>query len=250
MALKRIQAMLESCMTESPSFPPTELYNETWLLRLVLDWFSRHEVPDHFLSVPEGGRWFSEAWLPSAFLRRPGQKDLLAESWTHGDAVVGHFHVGTRGKADVRLAEDAIHFVVLEAKMFSGLSSDVRNAPYYDQAARSVACMAEALRRASCSPPTISRLGFYVLAPESQIERGIFDEQLRPESIQQKVKQRVGAYEGDKDVWYSEWFQPTLARIVLQAVSWEDVIGEIEQHDPASAASLQVFYERCLGFND
>lgn len=45
--LERIQAMLISCTTESPLFPPTDLYNETWLLRLVLDWFSRHEVPNH-----------------------------------------------------------------------------------------------------------------------------------------------------------------------------------------------------------
>ena len=31
MALRRIQAMLESCAADSPLFPPTELYNETWL---------------------------------------------------------------------------------------------------------------------------------------------------------------------------------------------------------------------------
>jgi hypothetical protein len=32
-------------------------------------------------------------------------------------------------------------------------------------------------------------------------------------------------------------------------MSWEEVIGEIEKVDPASAASIRVFYERCMEFN-
>ena len=247
MALTRIQAMLESGATEYPPFPPTELYNETWLLRLVLDWFSRHEAPGHFLGFPEGGRWFSEAWLPSAFLRQ-FRGDRLAESWTHADGVIGHFGIGAKGKADLSLDVDAAHLVVAEAKMFSGLSAGVANASYYDQAARTVACMAEVLRRAGRSPSSLSRLGFYVLAPESQIGRGIFEEQLETESIQQKVRQRVDAYAGERDDWYSEWFQPTLAQIDIRAASWEDLIGRIGGQDPAAAETIQAFYERSIRF--
>ena len=248
MALARIQAMLESCATGASVFPPAELYNETWLLRLVLDWFSGHEAPDQIPSLPEGGKWFSEAWLPSAFLRRY-RGDKLAESWTHADAAIGHFNVGTKGKAYITLSNGAAHFVVIEAKIFSRLSARVANASYYDQAARTVACIAEVLRRARCSPSSLSRLGFYVLAPESQIRRGIFDEQLKPESIQQKVKRRVDAYAGERDDWYSRWFQPTLARIDLRPASWEDLIGRIGRQDPVSADSIQAFYDRCIEFN-
>lgn len=50
---ERIQAMLDSCNSDTTVFPPTELYNETWLLRLALDCFSRQGVSDHFLSVPK-----------------------------------------------------------------------------------------------------------------------------------------------------------------------------------------------------
>jgi hypothetical protein len=244
-ALERIQAMLESCATKSPLFPPTELYNEGWLLRLVVDWFSGHEAPGHFLSFPEGGKWFSEALLPSAFLPRY-RGDKLAESWTHADGVIGHFDVGAKGKADITLNKGAAHFVVIEAKIFSGLSSRVANASYYDQAARTVACIAEVLKRARRSPSSLSRLGFYVLAPESQIRRGIFDAQLEPESMKQKVKQRVDAYAGERDDWYSEWFQPTLARIDLRAASWEDLIGRIGEQDTGSAEMIEAFYGRCI----
>jgi hypothetical protein len=247
-ALERIQAMVAPCATEFPRFPLPELYSEGWLLRVVLDWFSRHEAPDHFLGFPEGGKWFSEAWLPSAFLRR-GKGDKLAESWTHADGVVGHFEIGAEGKADLTLCVDSTYLVVTEAKLFSGLSSRVTNAAYYDQAARTVACIAEVLRRAGRSPSALSRLGFYVLAPESQIGRGIFEEQLKPESIQQKVKRRVDSYAGERDDWYSEWFQPTLARIEVRAASWEDLIGGIGEEDPAAADSIRAFYERCVAFN-
>ena len=49
-------------------------------------------------------------------------------------------------------APDARQFVLLEAKLFNRLSSGVKNAPFFDQAARSVACMAEVLRRADREP--------------------------------------------------------------------------------------------------
>ena len=42
MIVERIKAMLEACEAGTAAFPPTELFNEDWLLRIILDWFSRH----------------------------------------------------------------------------------------------------------------------------------------------------------------------------------------------------------------
>ena len=106
-------------------------------------WFSTSLVGERPRRAPEGGRWFSEALLPSAFLAR-WRGDALAEYWTHADAVMGHFEVGLEGKTDLQLADGATHFLVLEAKLFSGISSGVKHAAYFDQAARSVACIAGA----------------------------------------------------------------------------------------------------------
>jgi hypothetical protein len=78
-ALGHIQRMLRAASGGRPLFPPTLLYNEGWLLRLVLDWFSRHDVQGHPLSFRAWARWFSEALLPSAFLARH-RGDRLAES--------------------------------------------------------------------------------------------------------------------------------------------------------------------------
>ena len=57
--------------------------------------------------------------------------------------------------------------------MFSALSSGVKNAPFFNQAARNVACMAEVLRRAGRSPDQFTSLGFYVLAPRVAIDAGV-----------------------------------------------------------------------------
>ena len=48
--------MIWRCGEEGSVMPPTELYNEGWLLRLLLDWFSRHPNTEHTLSVPTEGR--------------------------------------------------------------------------------------------------------------------------------------------------------------------------------------------------
>jgi hypothetical protein len=58
--------------------------------------------------------------------------------------------------------------VVLESKMFSKLSAGVTNAPYYDQAARTVACMAELSRRVGSEPGQMEALAFLVVAPRGQ----------------------------------------------------------------------------------
>jgi len=238
---------MASCSADKSYFPPTILYNEGWMLRLILDWFSVLKVQDRPLSVPEGCRWYSEALLPSAFLGR-NRSDSLAESWTHADGVIGHFKIGEGAKANLVLSSDATHFVVLEAKMFSKLSSGIKHASYFDQAARNVACMAETMKRAPCSPSKLTSLGFYVLAPQGQIEQGIFAADLNRDSIKGKVERRVKEY-GGQDDWFGQWFIPTLARIKIEALSWEEIIFTIRNSDPDAGHELAEFYKLCLRYN-
>src|SRR3954467_9914502 len=142
MIIGRIKAMLEACEAGRPPFPPNVLFNESWLLRIVIDWFERHGGDRYPMSVRPGARWFSEAWLPSAFLPRY-RGDRLAESRTHADAVIGHFTIGDPGTAGLSLSPEPSQFVVVEGKLFNRLSAGVKNATFYDQAARTVACVAE-----------------------------------------------------------------------------------------------------------
>lgn len=147
-----ISEMLGRCGTPNQTFPATELYNETWMLRLVVDWFSRNKVPDNPLNFSKDCRWFSEGQIPTQF-QPTSRKDKLGEAWTHADCVIGHFEVGHTGKTDIQLSKNASHLVCIEAKIFSKLSPGVSNARYYNQAARYVACMAEMLYRANQRKP-------------------------------------------------------------------------------------------------
>ena len=248
MVVNRIYTILESCASDSPLIPSTHLYNEGWLLRLVLDWFAHHNAPEHPLSFSKGSKWYSEALLPTAFKARH-RGDRLSESRTHLDGVVGHYKIGKTAKTDFSLLPDAKQFVACEAKMFSSLSKDVKNAENFDQAARNVACMVEAIRLADRQPSEMTTLGFYVLAPESQIRKGVFSEQMSRESIQTKVEQRVNEYGGEKDNWYREWFTPVFECIDIQILSWEQIISAIKRMDEDSGVMLESFYKKCIEFN-
>ena len=76
--------------------------------------------------------------------------------------------------AEANLLPNAKQLVVIEAKLGSGLSGGVKNAPNFDQAARNVACMANMLHRRNLAPTSFDRLGFHVVAPKRQVDGGVF----------------------------------------------------------------------------
>jgi hypothetical protein len=245
----RISALLRTCEADEPSMPPTILFNEGWMLRLVLDRLASIEFgkEPHPLTVPPECRWYSEALLPSPFLPEY-RGDPRSESWTHADGVIGHFEIGGGAKAALSLGKNATHFVVLEAKMFSKLSAGVKNAPYFNQAARNVACIAEVLQRAERKPDEFRALGFYIVAPASQIEQGVFAQQLLKDSLKQTVEKRVSEYSGKRNTWFSDWFLPTHDKIKMGIISWEDLINFLTQQAP-DAEGLRTFYDLCVAFN-
>ncbi|MCJ7734098.1 MAG: hypothetical protein MUP11_06080 [Anaerolineales bacterium] len=247
--------LLASYNPESPNFRPTEIYNESWLVKIVLHLASTIQDQDHALSFLLGSSWFSEALLPTAFKSRY-RKDSLGESRTNADGVIGHFRIGHQAKADFELLETAKQFTVVEAKVGSPLSKGIINDPEFDQAARNVACMAETLAQADLKPMKLDRLEFIVLAPEKSIEKGIFAEKMTKSSLQYKTKQRVDAYkENDEkhylelNTWYEEYFLQTMQKIRLVSLSWESVIGWLSDHKPAIEDPLAAYYELCKRFN-
>ena len=239
--IDRVAHMLSRVGDPDSTLRPTELFNEGWMLRLLLDWAARSARGPHPLTFLEGARWFSEALLPSQFLPRT-RGDLLAESWTHADGVIGHFTIGDVGRGDLAIQSDARQFVAVEAKMFSGLSPGVTNVPDYDQATRYVACIAETLARAARTPRSLSSLGFYVIAPQEQIDHGVFSYLVTRESIQRKVRARVTAYGGEKDRWYTDWFLPTVDAISLDVLAWESLVED-------AGPEYVEFYRKCLIHN-
>lgn len=249
MLTEHIARMLAQSADPSRVFPPTDLFNEGWMLRLALDWFSRNPGIPHELAFSHGSAWYSEALLPSAFLAR-FRGDRLAESWTHADGVIGHFAIGENGAGDLSVNENVSQLLVTEAKMFSKLSAGVTNARYYDQAARNVACIAEILSRARVDSRSVASLGFYVIAPQSRIDEGVFDSEMSRDEIREVVRRRVSEYdEEDKRQWYEQSFLPVVDSADIRCISWEEILALVGNIDSRFAAELADFYARCLEFN-
>ncbi len=252
--LEVVWALLKDLDTGKKRMPPTLLYNEGWLLRIVMHWFSQNQVTGHPLSFQPGAEWYSEGMLSSQFL--PVYRgDELAESYTHADGIVGNISVGQAGKGDVFLAEPFEQFLVLEAKLFSKLSAGTKNAAGYDQAARGVACMADVISRSGCSLKDFKSLGFYVLAPETKInDEPSFAGYMQKKSVHQKVLSRVESYKErpdypEKRSWFEGCFEPLLSIMDLQLISWEELIEIIMRYDNDPGKKFKRFYLRCLAFN-
>lgn len=239
--LERICHILGTAGKPGSAIRPTDIYNEGWMLRLLLDSMADRPANNHpFYFVPDAS-WLSETLLYSEFLAR-SRPDELAEGWTNADGVIGHFlDPSQTPNRELRLAKDPRQFVVIEAKMFSGLSSSIKHSTGYDQAARSVACMAAVLKRANMAPQYIKRLAFYVVAPQSQIRAGKFGSLVTKLSIAKAVEARVAAYGGARDEWLRNWFRPTLALAEVELVAWEAVLSD-------ASAEMKKFYASCLRY--
>ena len=244
--LQRVAAMLEACDSKNSVMPATEFYNEAWMLRLTLDWFSQQPPPmPHALTFATNAQWFSDARLPTPSLFR-ALPEYVAESWTRTDAVVGHFDIGSDGHAHVTLGKGAEQFIVIQASPFS---AGVADAWFFDQAALEVACVAEMLSQSDRAPTSIPHLAYYVLAPREQIDRGTFTSEMSKDSIRAKVVRRAEQDSSEHSTWLSSWFLPTLDRIEVSYRAWEDTLAHVSKHDSDFGSQLAEFYVLCLVHN-
>ena len=244
----RIAQLLVRCGHPDAVLPPTALYNEGWMLRLVLDWASQHPsaLPD--LPFDQGSEWYSEALLGSRF--RPRRRgDTAGEGFTHADGVIGHFRLRPGGRGDIELLADARQLLVVEAKMASGLSAGTTRAPEFNQAARNVACIAHLVSSAGIDPSTFRSLGFVLLAPAARIAEGAFAAAIDKAAICAAVKLRAEGFDAAAAEWSKTCFDPVVLRVSVTAVSWESVLAQIASVDSAASARLQEFYAKCLLYN-
>jgi hypothetical protein len=208
--------LINSYNPSEPNFRPTEIYNESWLIKLILHHASSIKGDGFPIGFEDSSTWFSEALLPTVFKARYWG-DKLSETRTNADGIIGQIKIGEQAKTDLELSSNATQFTVIEAKINAPLSSGVSHAKYFDQAARSVACMAQVMAKAVLDPASLECLCFIVLAPQDSIDRGTFIKELNPESIQSKVKKRVDSYDGQLDDWYKKVFRPTLDHITIKS---------------------------------
>ena len=229
------------------TFAETLLFSEGWLLRGVLQEWQRRTQPARFLFLPfpDGITVYSEAQLYTPFKAR-FLGDKQAEGHTHVDGIVGDFQI--EAKSGVVLDRDfglsKPYLTVFEAKMYSALAKGVKRAPDYDQVSRTVACMIHAILESGSAGDRVSHL--VVLHPADSIK--IHPDRYTAQYVKGRIAARARGYlaaeghDAPNARFFAEW-RDVLPQILIQFLTWEDVLAEIDSDE------LNRFYALCVQFN-
>jgi hypothetical protein len=242
--IDRVRELLVGTDTSTRRFPPTVLYSEGWLVRLIVDWYFRQADFRGLLSPQPYATWYSEALLPGPFLH--GAK---REGYTHADATIGHFALKS-ARGDIQVMAPGRQLVVIEAKMASPLSAGTTHAQTYNQAARNVACVAHLLSQHGLAAGATDYRSL-VLAPRDKIAEHRLDDLLEPEALSGAIARRSAERGDGKAAWVEQVVRPLLHEGTLRAraISWEDVLADMLRSGDAEVSALQRFYEKCREYN-
>lgn len=155
------------------TIPKSEIYNETWMLRLTLALLKEIDIgqlqlkedENHISEITTAVRsgWISEGGLKPVFKREH-------TTWT--DAILGRVYCDENDRnvkikgSNLLEGDEYEGIIVVEAKMASELSRDVKNSPDYDQVARNVACLAKFVMRQNDG--FINNCAFILLGPREK----------------------------------------------------------------------------------
>lgn len=250
---KIISQLLENVKSNS-NFPPTLLYNEGWMLRLVLQQLKEGNIKHEKLTFPKNEKvdWYSEAYLPSPFLQRD-RGDELAESHTHADGIIGKFGIRKDTKSGIVLNDDCDFFYIIEAKIHSKLDTKTKNAKNYNQVARNVACILQLIyeKRETIKIDDFKKIGFYVLLPKGQKENKnikTFKKFMDKDDIRISIEERMGMYTGKdekekkKDIfsWIKKNLDDFIEKLDIDLITWEELLGK------KNDSEIWKFYDKCL----
>ncbi len=254
-----VTEMLRGSNHPNRLFPATELYGEKWMLRILSSIYITQSqnhgklgsnIPDILLPLDNEVRFFSEGQMETKFTKGnlgPGPN----EQRTNADGIFGHISIADKTVAGIKLKEDATQFVVVEAKMGSKLSKGTTKAKYWDQASRIIACIARHMEITDRTPESFRKLGFVILAPESNINKGYFDTALNRDRLRDTIKRRCVEYNNAISLdWFDNWVEPLMDVIRLELISWESAILIVSILDPNKYPILQQFYNLCKRYNN
>jgi hypothetical protein len=217
-------------------FPGTEIFNERWLLRLVLKkWLDGSGGSKFgFLPFPEDARAYSEGQLYTPF--RGGAH---RERNTHVDGIVGDFSIPDT-KSGIRLNSGMSYIAAFESKLYSALSPGVRYAPAYDQLSRTAACLINSILRADPKPGYVA----HVVVVRAKDNRHIKPDKYRRDRIGRTIADRLAAFtpsaerSGTIERFTAGW-KEVLENVEFHFLTWEEVVAYL------SDDGLTRFYDQC-----
>ena len=221
-------------------FPETLIFNEGWLLRLVpKEWLTGSRRSRFgFLPFPKGVTAYSEGQLYTPF---KGGSDR--ERNTHVDGMIGDFLI-TDTKSGIVLKSDLRYIAAFEAKLFSPISSGVKNAPDYDQVSRTAACLINSILLAE---PQDSYSAHLVVV-HAKHNRYIDPAEYSEDHIEKTIALRLGSFtthgmRSDSIERFAVGWKDAFKSLQGHFLTWEAVLADIGNGE------LSRFYDRCKSFN-
>jgi len=225
----------------------SEVYNETWMLRLTLAMI--HDYNGEFQELPDRAkgalervrdavrvRWVSEGGLEPAF-------ESEGPTWT--DAILGNVLARGASKRGIAVklgATNDVGVVVVEAKMGSDLSTGVTNSSDYNQAARNIACLSKLLLVA---PELVAHSCFCVFAPDDKVDtaQATIDESLQTVLNQRLLRNGIAPreYKGIGDCGRFESIVAEISRCSV-ALSWDMILKSMR--DAEGIEELWMYYRK------
>ena len=247
-----VKAMGLCCETPDQPVARSEVYNETWMLRLTLaaihDYEGNFDCADEMkkaafeaIRAAVRRRWISEGGLEPAFKHE-------GTTWT--DAILGSVKIKDDNKRGIEVDGDDPGITIVEAKIGSELSPGVTNSPNYNQAARNIACLAQLILK---HQSLHDKCRFLVFAPEKgHVGSGFVNKE--------NVDEIIGAQHNASLKDYSEFFSKDVSnnseqfdgivRFIREkscVIFWDEVIKAMKSWE--NIAELRAFYIECLKEN-
>lgn len=233
--MKDIYESLLKC--EETNLNPTIIYNEGWMVRLLVEYSIQERINMGGFDFDEGCKWTSEALISSPFV----DVKEYREGYTHADVVFGDFDVKYSNRGEITLNKPKT-FGIIEAKMKSNLSKGTSNFKKYNQATRNVVCIAHNIKEIDCNT------FFLVVAPKSMIKKYQIENQIDKKVILNQVEERFEVH-GEKfkqEKNYSKIVE-NIKKMSIATISYEDWISMFA--DDQIREKLDEFYSRCLKWN-
>ena len=236
--MEDITEIIKSIDSDHSRLNPTEIYNEGWMTRILVNNSIRYRIKIKGLDFGKIENWTSEALISSPFIRA----DFDREGYTHADIALGNFSVNYETRGEIVIPDNAKIFGIIEAKMGSNLSQGTKHASEYNQASRTLACIASQTHNSSCD------IFFAVVGPKTILDKYRIDKQIDLQHMIKQIENRFSPYSDDfrkKQEMQSIITKARGCKVFL--VSYEEWIDEFE--DGEVKELLTGFYEKSKKWN-
>jgi hypothetical protein len=235
--MKDLIEIVESIESDFPNINPTEIFNEGWMLRLLVKKSIELNITIKGINFAEINNWTSEALISSPFIQAPEKR----EGYTHVDMALGDFTVNYAKRGKILINKNAKLFGIIEAKMKSNLSQGTKYANDYNQASRNIACIAKNTINKDC------RIFFAVSGPKKYLDKHKIDRQIKHDLLEKQIVNRFAYYENSFQVAQKkDKIVKKIKECDVFTISYENWIDEFDGNEKVF---LLEFYEKAKYWN-